>query len=225
MKKPWLFIAVAFVLALFFRFFIGEVFEVSSSNMLPTLYPYDSVFILKIANIQRGDVVVFKAPLDSKQIFTARVVAIGGDKLWIHEGELILNDHIVERHIPTFLKYQTNWLRTQDFPGEGNGPEDYIHWQETLGDKEHGVLLRKEASLEQMPLMVMPENRFFLVGDNRFGSEDSRHWPEDKRFIARSEILGRVERVLWSCEEKLSLVPFFCDPRKMRFGRWFLKVE
>lgn len=225
MSKSWIFVGAALILAIIFRLFVGEVFEVSSSNMLPTLYINDSVFVSKIANLNRGDVVVFRSPLDSKQIFAARILAVAKDKIWIHEGELILNDHIIEKHIPNHLKYQTEWMSTKDFPGQVTALDDYVHWQETLPEKEHGILLKKEASVEQMPLMVIPEDRFFLIGDNRFGSEDSRHWPEDKRFVLRSEILGRVERVLWSCGEKLSLVPFFCDPRTMRWGRLFLKVE
>ena len=215
MRKPWLWLIAALVLALSFRLLIGEVFEVASTNMLPSLYPNDSVYVSKLAKIQRGDVVAFRSPLDSKQVFAARVLGIGGDRLWIHEGELFLNDHIVEKHIPTKLQFQTQWLKDKES----------VHWQEVLPDKEYGILLKKEASLEQMPLMVIPEEHFFLIGDNRFGSEDSRHWPQDKRFIPRSEIVGRVERVLWSCDEKLSLVPFFCDPRTMRWGRLFLKVE
>lgn len=225
MPKSWIIALVALALAIVFRFFIGEVFEVSSSNMLPTLYLNDSVYVSKITELQRGDVVVFHSPLDSKQIFAARILAVGHDKIWIHEGELILNDHIIEKHIPNHLKYQTKWLSPRDFPGQETALDDYVHWQESLPEKEHGILLKKETSVEQMPLMVIPEGRFFLIGDNRFGSEDSRHWPEDKRFVLRSEILGRVERVLWSCGEKLSLVPFFCDPRTIRWGRLFLKVE
>ncbi len=225
MRKSWFLIIIVLVLAILFRVFIGEVYEVSSSNMLPSLYPFDSVFVAKTAQIQRGDVVVFHSPLDAKQILTARVLGVARDKLWIHEGELILNDHVIEKHIPTRLKYQTSWLTSKDFPGEGNGIEDYIHWQESLPEKEHGILLKKETSIEQMPLMVIPDQHYFVVGDNRFGSEDSRHWAQDKKFVAESEILGRVERVLWSCEEKLSLVPFFCDPRTIRFGRLFLKLE
>lgn len=225
MNKSWLWLIVALGLAFGFRFLIGEVFEVSSSNMLPTLYQNDSVFVLKTKNLKRGDVVVFHSPMDSKQIFTARIVGVPRDKIWIHEGDIVLNDKITEKHIPTRLKYQTSWLTAKDFPGEANGIEEYIHWQEALPDKEHGILLKKEASLEQMPLMVIPEDHYFLVGDNRFGSEDSRHWPEDKKFIPQSQIVGRVERVLWSCDEKLSLVPFFCDPRTIRFGRVLLSVE
>lgn len=225
MNKPWVMASAALVLALLFRVFIGEAYEVSSANMLPTLYPFDTVFISKTAKVQRGDVVVFHSPLDSKQILAARVIGVTGDKLWIHEGDLVLNDHIIQKHIPTQLKYQTTWLSAKDFPGEDGGMEDYVHWQEALPDKEHGILLKKEASVEQMPLMVIPENHYFMVGDNRFGSEDSRHWPQDKKFVTKDQILGRVERVLWSCEEKLSLVPFFCDPRTIRFGRLFLKVE
>ena len=225
MRLSWIWLLLAVGLALIFRFLIGEVYDVSSSNMLPTLYQHDSVFILKAAKIQRGDVVVFRSPLDSRQVFAARVIGISGDKIWIEEGELMLNKRPVEKHIPTDLKYQADWLTAKDFPGDGNGPEDYVHWQENLMGKEHGILLKKEASLEQMPPMVIPEDKVFLIGDNRFGSEDSRHWPEDKRFVAQSEILGRVERVLWSCGEKLSLVPFFCDPRTMRWGRSFLKID
>lgn len=225
MRKSWLLFVGILALAVIFRIFIGEVFEVSSANMLPTLYLNDSVYVSKTATIQRGDVVVFRSPLDSNQIFAARVLAEAGDKIWIHDGEVILNDRIIEKHIPTALKYQIEWLTEKDFRGQSDALENYVHWQETLPEKEHGILLKKEASLEQMPLMVIPEGRYFLMGDHRFGSEDSRHWPEDKRFVLRSEILGRVERVLWSCGEKLSLVPFFCDPRTMRWGRFFLKVE
>ena len=236
--------ALAVLLALTVRWAIVEAYVIPSTSMLPTLLVNDHIFINKIQfglrwpltekwiftfmDPRPGDVVVFKYPQDKKQFYIKRVVGAPGDRVFFENGNLYVNEHVVERRIPQSLRQDAEWVRTEDFPGEevGGGKESYVHWEEFLTDQPYSVLLRKEQprNLSYGPYTV-PQGHYFVMGDNRNNSQDSREWDEAKRFVPRENMVGKAWFVWLSCEKTFATLPFLCHPLGIRWSRLFREVR
>jgi signal peptidase I len=149
-------VILAVILALVIRIFLFEPFFIPSPSMQPTLDTNDRIIVNKIVykyrSPRRGDVMVFKFPLDTTRDFVKRVVASGGDSVEIRHSKVYVNDTaIAESYLPP--NKQMN-----DF-----GP------------------------------VKIPPGYYFMMGDNRNNSEDSRMWgPLDKKLI-----IGKVQVIYW----------------------------
>ncbi len=186
---------LAVVLALTVRWAIFEAYVIPSPSMLPTLLVNDHIFVDKLSfglrvpftekwlvrwgEPKRGDVVVFKHPQDLKLFFVKRVVGLPGDRIFYENGNLYVNDQLVTRKVPDALSGDWQWVNDSDFPGEAGqgGRQNYTHWEESIDNHEYSVLVRNGSRSEPGfgPYTVPPE-QFFVIGDNRDNSEDSRGW-------------------------------------------------
>ena len=244
-KKFWTEGSGSFLLAVFVALFIRwafmEAYVIPSGSMLPSLLIHDHIFVNKFVygirfpwtetwavsffEPQRGEVIVFKYPENKKIFFIKRVVGIPGDRIFYENGNLYVNNELVEKKVPRSLKDDVNWLRDKDF-GHERSKDDYIHWEETLGKHTYSTLLLKgsSSSLAYGPYHV-PEDHYFVMGDNRDNSQDGRLWSSEHRFVPHRYLIGRAMFVWLSCEETLSFISFLCDPRKIRWGRFFHSVR
>lgn len=201
-------IFIAILTALLLRWLVIEAYVIPSASMAPSLYTNDHIFVNKMAfgirlpfterwlwrwsQPSRGDVVVFKFPGDNKVHYIKRVVGLPGDRILFENGNLYVNDEFIERTVPTQIEVvrDLSWLRDDDFPGEGGqgGMSNYTHWQEQLGHWRYSTLLRKDRVAEETfgPYTV-PRHHFFVLGDNRDNSDDSRTW-SDQAVAASGEI-------------------------------------
>ncbi len=235
---------LAVLLALTVRWAFLEAYAIPSASMLPTLLINDHIFINKIlfglrvpmteqwlihfSGPKRGDVVVFRYPKDKSQYYIKRIIGLPGDRVFFENGNLYVNEHVVERKKPEELKQDFLWVRDQDFQGEesSGGKENYTHWEESLDDTEYSVLLRKEQPLHvSYGPFTVPQDHFFVMGDNRNNSQDSREWSEQKRFVPRDYLVGRAMFVWLSCEKTFASVPFLCHPLTVRWNRFFHTVR
>lgn len=184
----------ATLVALSVRLFLLEDYRISSRSMAPTLLPGDLVFISKMAfNIRlpfstyevfkfarpvAGDIVAFSVPDRGIETFVKRVIAGEGDRVQIKEGQLIVNGN--------FARNETNALGevTEILP---NG----LH---------HAVALGQEPMQDFGPIDV-PKNHFFVLGDNRNESVDSRAWGP----VPYSCLKGRLGVVWMSLAENGSV--------------------
>ncbi|WP_246224494.1 signal peptidase I [Wolbachia endosymbiont of Litomosoides sigmodontis] len=235
---------VRFLFSLFFllliavsiRSFLFEPFHIPSGSMKSTLLEGDYIFTSKYSygyskysfpfspNIfggrifytppKRGDVIVFKPIRNDSISFVKRVIGIPGDKVQVIEGELYLNDQKVERkQIESFFDYESSH----------NIPR-YI---EILpSGKEHEILVDNVSNKlsYDTPIYYVPNNRFFVMGDNRNNSLDSR-FPE-VGFVPMENIIGRVSMVGLSFKlGKVDWLPFnFRIPIALRLDRILHKV-
>lgn len=172
----------------FFRFFIAEYFRIPSSSMEPTLQNGDFILTQRFSyavrlpvvhtklwdtgKVARGDVVVFRFPQNPKLQYIKRVVAIPGDKVKIEQGRVWING--VEQTL------------TQS---SGANPE-FVYYQEHLGDITHAVQFTKNPTLRVKISgeVVVPEGKYFVMGDNRDNSADSRFWG----FVSDDELIGKA---------------------------------
>ena len=182
------------LLVLVLRSFLFEPFRIPSGSMMPTLLEGDFIFVnkfayglrlpvintkfLEIGEPERGDVVVFKLPSDPSVNYIKRVVGLPGDVVTYQQGskELSINGEVVPLEIL----------------GSYDGNSAMQLGREVLGDKEH-ELLHIRGRLSPGGTYVVPEGHYFMMGDNRDNSQDSRF--EDVRFIPDERLVGRASRI------------------------------
>ena len=242
--EGWGSFAIAIGIALVIRWGLIEAYVIPSASMLPSLLIHDHIFVNKLVYgirvpfseewlirfgaPKRGEVIVFKYPEDKNVFFIKRIVGLPGDKIMFENGRLIIND----KPLDTTPEPGGEWTEATDtdfrredvqnihFQTDNKG--NYDHFIEKLGDHPHSVLLRKGEDFGRSdgPFTV-PAKSYFMMGDNRDNSHDSRRWGA----MPEENILGRAMFVWLSCEETLPSVPFLCNPATIRWHRFFHQVN
>ena len=200
-------------LVLLLRSFLFEPFQIPSGSMLPTLKIGDFILVNKfdyglrlpvlgktiyeVGQPSRGDVMVFKYPEDPNINFIKRVVGIPGDTVEYRNKIVYVNGAMqtLTRVVPD------KSLVVPPLTEEAS---------EQLGDREHRIW-RRMTQGRNFPPVQIPEGQYFVMGDNRDNSNDSRVWG----FVDDSLIVGRAFAV-WMHWEKLLSVPSFTDVRIIR---------
>ena len=182
------------LLVLVIRSFLFEPFRIPSGSMMPTLLEGDFIFvnkfayglrlpvintkIVEIGEPEHGDVVVFKLPSDPEINYIKRVVGLPGDVVNYQQGNKQLT--INGKPVPMELL------------GEYNGDPGLELASEQLGEHDHHLLLTR-GRLSPGGTYVVPEGHFFVMGDNRDNSRDSRF--PGVEFIPEYRLVGRAVRI------------------------------
>lgn len=242
--EGWGSFGIAIAIALVIRWALMEAYVIPSASMLPSLLIHDHIFVNKAvygvrvpfsekwlvrwSEPKRGEVIVFKYPVDTDIFFIKRIVGLPGDKVLYENGKLYINDQLVESEAqPTNSEWAAasdSDFRREDIQNpnfQSDGKANYTHFVEKLGQHAHSVILRKDDSFgrSEGPWTV-PQGNLFVMGDNRDNSHDSRRW----NYLPEQNILGRAMFVWLSCEDTLK-VKFLCDPTTIRWSRFFHQVQ
>ena len=182
------------LLVFVFRGFIFEPFRVPSNSMMPTLLTGDFILVnkfdyglrlpilnSKIVNFskpEKGDVIVFRYPnyehstSYSSVDFIKRVVALPGDTISYEKDHLMVNGETIDyRKIGSYKGVDS-----------GKSMSGYRHVKELIDKANHDILLHPLGHSRELSKTTVPENHYFVMGDNRAHSSDSRFWgyvPED----------------------------------------------
>ena len=236
-------ILTALLVALVIRWFVIEPYRIPSSSMEPTLLVGDFVLVNKFAygmrfpmtkkwlyeggDPKKGDVIVFIYPKNEKEDYIKRVVGVPGDKVEIKEGEVFINgeaitnvdlniDGIDPKNTKKLLVSQNQKKPVPDVFKDlyvYDGFEQYQIKIEQLGEKLHLIQRSKVFPREMDLTMVVPERSFFVMGDNRDNSQDSRFWG----FVPRENLKGKAILTGFSIDK-----PWWKFP--IRWTRIFKKI-
>lgn len=243
-KDGWGGLGLAILAALTIRWALFESYVIPSGSMLPTLLIHDHIFVNKLAygirfpfsetwmakwnQPKRGEILVFKNPENMDMFLIKRIVGMPGDKISFDHGVLYLNDQALSlAPDPQFKDFVA--IRDSDFKQDKEGYDSlkyYDHFREPLpivGSEvnKHSVLLRQGIYDDSFGPVTVPEGHYFMMGDNRHNSRDSRYWG----FMPQDNILGRAAIVWLSCEETLPVISFICNPLTVRWTRFLHSVE
>lgn len=139
-----------------------------------------SAFLLPYTEVKRGDIIVFRYPVDISQTFVKRCIGIPGDRIRIINKQVYLNG--VKLNEP-YTYHKTDYIDSfrDNFPGEPN-----VHVEEGAYDMLANHVVNGE--------LVVPPGHYFALGDNRDASLDSRYWG----FVPRENIIGKPLIIYWS---------------------------
>ena len=168
-------------LVLVLRSFIFEPFRIPSSSMMPTLLIGDFILVNKfsygvrlpvintkvidVGKPERGDIMVFRYPKDPSLDYIKRVIALPGDTVGYFDKHVYINGQRISQEP----------LGLYDGVGQGDKMTGSLLQRELLSLKAHDILIMNERpSIEGE--VVVPEGHYFMMGDNRDNSNDSRYW-------------------------------------------------
>jgi signal peptidase I len=198
-------LVIAVILALFVRTWVFQAFKIPSGSMEPNLIIGDHLIVNKMSlapaataieravlprrEIRRGDVIVFKSPEEPDRDLIKRVIGLPGDRLELRRKLMYVNGNRLDESYVQFLEPLAN-----DAPSK---PGD----------------LREEYG----PVTV-PEGQYFMMGDNRDNSQDSRYWG----FLPASYVKGRALFIYFSADPNRSIVDLL---GAVRWSRLFDRVR
>src|SRR5499427_9901352 len=228
----------ALIIALVIRTFLFQPFNIPSGSMIPTLLVGDYLFVSKYSygysrysfpfglNLfpgriwskepQRGDVVVFKLPRDNETDYIKRVIGLPGDEIQMMHGVLYINRKAVPK------------VRTDDYvTTDPSGRERHVaRYLETLPNGvTYPVLdLVQDGFGDNTDVYKVPEGDFFMMGDNRDNSTDSRFLSE-VGFVPFQNLVGKAQIIFFSIDENTSFWEFWHWPTSVRWSRIFQVVR
>ena len=229
-------IAQALVLALIIRTFLFQPFSIPSGSMRPTLLEGDYLFVTKWAygysrhslpfspNIfsgriwsgapERGDVAVFKFPPNPQLDYIKRVIGLPGDRVQMRNGVLYINDEPVKRE-------KIGQIDNPDVT-EVNRPVDV--YRETLpnGVSYDTLDISPNSIADDTREFVVPEGHYFMMGDNRDNSNDSR---AAVGFVPLENFVGRANIIFFSIAGGASPLEIWKWPSLIRPSRLFNFVD
>ncbi|MGI6224684.1 MAG: signal peptidase I [Peptococcales bacterium] len=149
-------VVIALILALIIRAFLFQFFWIPSRSMEPTLLINDRIMVTRFSywfhEPERGDVVVFKYPIEPQKDYVKRLIGLPGEKVQIINSKLYINDELIEEpYLPSGLEFGSF------------GP------------------------------IQVPEGEYFMLGDNRNNSSDSRVWG----FVEDKLLIGKAQFIYW----------------------------
>ncbi|HTU42718.1 MAG TPA: signal peptidase I [Candidatus Aquilonibacter sp.] len=187
------------VIAMFVITFVVQAFQIPSPSMENTLLVGDYLLVNKLCygsggignlfipyrQIHRGDVVVFHYPVTPAQHFVKRVIGVPGDRVRLINKQVFVNGVPMQEPYAHFTR-PANDLFRDDFPRLDVAPGETPEWWLTL------------RKLVEDGQLIVPEGYYFVMGDNRDDSYDSRYWG----FVPRRNIIGRPLLIYWSVREE-----------------------
>jgi signal peptidase I len=177
---------VIVIIVLLIRAFVAQAYNIPSGSMKPTLLVGDFILVNKLvyrfSEPQRGDIVVFKYPIDPNIDFIKRIIALPGEEVEVRNNQVFING----KPLPLIEVGR----------GEENGVRKVIYEEVLPEGIKYKVQFYEDFPFSKRDFgpVVVPPNHYFVMGDNRDNSEDSRYWG----FVPRENIVGKAFVIYFS---------------------------
>ena len=232
----------ALAIAMVVRVFFYQPFNIPSGSMKETLLVGDYLFVSKLSygysrysfpfslNLfsgrvmagqpKRGDVAVFKLPRDTSSDYIKRVIGLPGDKIQMIDGRLQINGQAVPREPIAKVRTEDRFGRLTEVPT----------YKETLPGGVSHTIIEIEGDTgfnDNTGVFEVPADHYFMMGDNRDNSTDSRVPPEQGGvgFVPSQNLVGRAEMIFFSVKDGNQAWEFWRWPWSVRFARLFQPVR
>ncbi len=228
----------AVIIAIIFRSLLFEPYNIPSGSMLPNLLIGDYLFVSKYSygysrfsfpfgavplpedrvfgsEPERGDVVVFKLPSNTSINYIKRVIGLPGDRLQMKSGKLFLNGHLVNQYNDGNFKHVYN-----------NQYEQFLdQYKEKLDNgRSYSILnINDFQPLDNTKEFIVPDSHYFMMGDNRDNSLDSR--ANGGWFVPFENLVGKGNFIFFSISGDTRFWQFWRWPFNIRFNRIFQKIQ
>ncbi len=227
----------ALLIAVIIRSLLFQPFYIPSSSMEPTLLIGDRIFVSKFSygyskhsfpfsppiynkrvfkkKPKRGDLVVFKTPADNRTDYIKRLIGLPGDKIQFVNGEILINDQkIIRKSINSKYKIRC-----------GTGSFETNIFEETLPNGlSYIAAYRKNGTLQNTDVYKVPNNHYFLMGDNRDCSKDSR-FLSSVGYVNQLNLVGEAKIIFFSNDTlKGSVFKIWNLNNSIRLERFFKKL-
>ncbi len=227
----------ALIIAIIIRSFLFQPFYIPSSSMEPNLLVGDRIFVAKYQygysrhslpfspkfsddrfigkNPSRGDVIVFKTPVDNRTDYIKRLIGLPGDTIQIKNGEIILNKKKIKRKSVKITK-------------KINCGKEVINvnaFEEILPNgKKYIAVYRDDGTMMNTDIFVVPKDHYFFMGDNRDCSKDSR-FLSSVGYVSFINLVGKAKVIFFSNDKKKgSFIKFWKWNETIRMDRFFKKI-
>lgn len=229
---------IALFVAILIRSLIIQPFHIPSSSMEPTLLVGDRIFVSKITygyskhsfpfspnfsnkrlfarKPNQGDLVVFKTPADNRTDYIKRLIGLPGDEIQLIDGNLFINGSKIVR----------KEIRTSDLIRCGNFLFKTRTFLETLPNGvSHLASYNLNGTLKNTKLYKVPKDHYFLMGDNRDCSKDSR-FLDEVGYVNSLNLVGKAKIIFFSNDtNKGSLLKFWNIHNSFRVKRTFQRLK
>mgnify|MGYP001281191684 CR=1 FL=1 len=233
-------IVEALVIALVVRTFLFQPFNIPSGSLIPTLLVGDYLFVSKyaygyskhsfpysmfpasgrflfVSEPKRGDIAVFKLPKDNSTDYIKRVIGLPGDKIQMIYGVLHINGQPVKREAAGTFAGADRFGRAAPVP----------RYRETLPNGVSYFTIEAEGDTsywDNTNVYTVPAGHFFMMGDNRDNSLDSRSL-NDVGYVPFENFVGRAEIIFFSIDENASFFEVWKWPWSIRWNRMFSGIR
>ena len=207
----------------FIRWALVEPFVIPSGSMQPNLHihdhilvkkfsygikiPFSNIWLIRWGQPLRGEISVFKYPMQPGVFYIKRVIGVPGDQLKFKSGILTVNG--------------VEWKQTS-VPAPIDADPNFDYFEESSGLEKHTIRYRTGnlKSDEEFNIKLL-DGEYFMMGDNRDESMDSRYWG----VLPEALLVGRAWKIVIGCEETLPSNSMLCNPSTLRKDRFWIEVS
>lgn len=187
---------VAFLVAGVYSFLSFRVVRLATGSMANTIIPGEGVLCsLGVGEVKRGDIVWFKWPVDPKVSYLKRVIGLPGDRIQVRGTKVFINDQELPEAL-TFVELEDPNNKAKEISVESNVGPYRVYYAKRVGQEDEMMDLTSGMKFGVAEEYKIPAGQYFVMGDSRDNSQDSRYWGT----VPRENFIGKALMIVASAD-------------------------